>query len=232
MARRGGKRLIGWRELVGSEDPDEWLERTRRRLLFHSHTSMHKALAEATGLTYHAIHKTLSGSRRPDRLPAVLKETLDRWLQATDEAREREIADEHRSVPVERMCRLLPALLKAYDTKAALCRALSERTGVRPDTIRRYFRESSPVSSAPLAVYRAARELTPGSSDGGSERDSYLARPETCRVARRLSGRCKRVLRRLRDGGDPRLRERYRRLRRSLIVAIKEQRKAVPDSVV
>ncbi len=231
MSRKASTPRIPWRALVADQDPDDWLEATRSALLFRSHSAMHQALAGATGLGYHTVHKCMSGRRRPRRIPAAMADCLKGWLKCLEEGTALEIPDKFRAVPAEDMLRLLPALLKRFDTKSALYEAVGERTGVLPTTVRRYFYDCDRLRSAPLAVYRAARELASTPQEGASDR-SYLADERTRRAAHELSRRCRRVLRRREEDDDPFLEVRYRQLRRALITTIKEGREAVPEGAI
>ncbi len=44
--------LIPLGDMVGEQDPADWLEDVRQKLLFRSHSAMHKAISEATSLKY------------------------------------------------------------------------------------------------------------------------------------------------------------------------------------
>ncbi len=217
--------------MVGDQKPDEWLEATRAALLFRSHSAMHQAIAGATGLGYHTVHKCMSGSRKPRRIPAAIAECLKGWLNCVEKGNTPEIPDEFRAVPAEDMLGLLPALLERFDTKSALYEAVSERTGVQPTTVRRYFYACDRLHHAPLAVYRVAKNLA-GAPHAGAANSSYLADKRTRRAAHELSLKCRRVLMRRREVDDPVLEVRYRQLRRALITTIKEGREAVPEGVI
>jgi len=220
---------IPWHLLVGDQEPDSWLEMVRTSLLFHSHCAMHQAIAAATGLSYHSVHKCLSGSRKPRRIPDAIRTCLTGWMDCVADGRTVDIPDEFRAVPTDRMLRLLPALLSRCGTKSAIYQAISERTGVQPTTVRRYFYESGRVCYAPLAVYRVAKELA-AEPRPPSSADSYLADEQTRHLAQRLARKCRHVLVRWKSNGhDPELEVEYRRLRRALITTIKEQRADPPE---
>ena len=232
MSRKARNPLIPWRAMVGDQDPTLWLETARSTLLFHSHSAMHQAISEATGVSYHSVHKCLSGSRRPHRIPAAIRTCLDRWLSCVEAGCAPGIPDEYRAVPTERMCRLLPALMESYGTKSAVYEAVAARTGVQPATVRRYFYHNGQVSYAPLAVYREAQSMAHG-PDGAASGPSYLADEQTRDLAHRLALKCQRVLVRWKSNGhDPELEMQYRCLRRALITTIKEQRAALPEGVL
>jgi hypothetical protein len=220
---------VPWHVMVGDQAPDAWLEMARATLLFHSHSAMHQAVARATGLSYHSVHKCLSGSRKPSRIPAAIGTCLNCWLDCVAAGRIPEIPDEFRAVPSERMLRLLPALLERYGTKSAVYQAVGERTGVQPATVRRYFCENGEACQAPLGVYRQARDLACGLSPSGPV-NSYLADEQTRNLAHQLARMCRSVLADWKSNcDDPGLEVRYRSLRRALITTIKEQRDAVPE---
>ena len=218
--------LIALREMVGDRDPDEWLEAVRRKLLFRSHSAMHKAIAEATVLKYDCVHKALSGRRKAKRIQAEIKHCLETWQQDVDQGRDPAISEEHRGVSVERMCGLLPALEKKFGTKERTYRRICARTGIKTGSVRRYFQSNGQLKYAPLNVYRCAQQLA---LEAGVQeaRRSYLADSRARRIASELAREAGEALRRWRDGGDnPELEIAYKELRRALIVSIKEGRDA------
>ncbi len=231
MSRKASRARVPWRVLVGDQDPGDWLEATRTALLFRSHSAMHQAIAGATGLGYHTVHKCMCGSRRPCHIPAAIADCLRGWLDCLERGASPKIPDEFRAVPAEDMLSLLPALQEQFDTKSALYEMVGERTGVLPTTVRRYFDDSSRLRAAPLAVYRVAKKLADTPRGRASEK-SYLADEHTRQVARELSDRCRTMLKLWKEDGDPFLEMEYRQLRRALITAIKEGREAVPEAAL
>jgi hypothetical protein len=229
--------LIPLEEMVGEEDPAEWLERVRQKLLFRSHSAMHKAIAEATSLKYDCVHKALSGSKKAKRIQAEIKYCLNRWLQEVEAGRDPRVDDEYRGVPVEWTCALLPQLEERFDSKEEIYRVISEKTDIKAGSVRRYFQSNGQLKCAPLTVYRLARRMAagPGSSAAVRRRparSSYLTDQQTRRTARKLAAKVNAALRRWRaDGADPDLEVEYRQLRRTLIMAIKEQRSALPAGI-
>lgn len=216
--------LIRLEEMVGDQDPDEWLEAVRHKLQFRSHSSMHKAIAEATSLKYDCVHKALSGQRKAKRVRAEIKYCLANWLADVEEGREPEIPEDYRGVPVERMHELLSQLERRFDTKEDIYRLISDRTGIKTGSVRRYFQGNGQLKYAPLAVFRCARRMAvedvhvPGPG-------SYLADGRIRRLARSLAGKSNEALRRWRSAGENHeLEMAYKELRRALIVTIKEQR--------
>ncbi len=231
MGQKASIPRIPWRVLVGDQDPGDWLEATRSALLFRSHSAMHRAIAGATGLGYHTVHKCLCGGRRPCRIPAAAADCLRGWLNCLEEGTSPGIPDEFLAVPTEQMVGLLPALLERFGLKSAVYEAVAERTGVLPTTVRRYFNDHNPLRAAPLAVYRAAKKLADAPQERGPEQ-SYLADERTRQVAQELSGRCRAMLMLWKEDDDPFLEMEYRQLRRALITAIKEGREAVPEAAL
>ncbi len=216
-------RLIPLTDLVGSADPDAWLEEARSRLRFRSHSAMHKAIAEATDLKYDCVHKALSGARKARRIQVEVKYCLDRWLQTLEEGTEPPIDDQHRAVPVEDMCRLLPQLEARYGTKERVYQEIAARTGAKAGSVRRYFRPGGQLKCAPLAVYRCARGLAVGTSGDAAVVGSYLADDRTRRVAYGLARRLQVALRDWRsDEGAPEREVEFRQLRHELIATMKE----------
>jgi len=69
--------LVPVRHLLGDEDADEWLGRVQDKLMFKSQSAMHKAIAEATGLSYDCIHKALSGRKKTKRIHVEVKRCLE-----------------------------------------------------------------------------------------------------------------------------------------------------------
>ncbi len=231
MSRKPNTARIPWRALVGDQDPDEWLEATRAALLFRSHCAMHQAIAGATDLGYHTVHKCMSGSRRPRRIPAAIADCLKGWLNCLEEGTPLEVPDEFRAVPAEDMLGLLPALLEKFGSKSAIYEAVGERTGVQPTTVRRYFYDSDRLRAAPLAVYRVAKELA-DTPQGRTSENSYLTDDRTRQVAHELSERCRTMLMLWKEEDDPFLELEYRQLRRALITTIKEGSEAVPEGAL
>ena len=80
--------------LVEDASRNEWLEGVRKKLLFHSHRSMHVAIAQATGLSYHIVHKSLCGSRKPKRIRAAIKDCLEQWLADASNGKALDIEDD------------------------------------------------------------------------------------------------------------------------------------------
>ncbi|MFO7956271.1 MAG: hypothetical protein R6X33_04160 [Candidatus Brocadiia bacterium] len=225
--------LIPMEELVGEKDPDEWLEDVRERLLFRSHSAMHKAIAEASTLKYDCVHKALSGRQKAKRIQAEIKYCLDKWLEEVDESPHPDIDDDYRGVPVEWTCDLLPALETRFDTKEELYRCISEKTGIKAGSVRRYFQSNGQLKYAPLSVYRYARKLadkTEARSD--EEPTSYLDDSCTRRVAFQLAQKASAALRQWKmQKDDPELEMEFKELRRELIAAIKEGWHKVPSAV-
>lgn len=226
--------LIPLEEMVGDEDAGDWLERVRQRLLFRSHSAMHKAISEATSLKYDCVHKALSGNKKAKRIQAEIKYCLDQWLQKAEAGGDPPIDDDHRGVPVEWTCALLPRLEEAFESKEEIYRVISEKTGIKAGSVRRYFQSNGQLKCAPLTVYRLAKKLAAGTGSTvrrrPSSRASYLADQATLSTASKLAAQVNDALRRWQDGGaDPDLELEYRHLRLSLIVAIKEQQAAVPE---
>ncbi len=228
IVRRLGREFYGGlipiEQMVGDCGPDDWLEEVRRKLRFRSHTAMHKAIAEATSLKYDCIHKALSGSQKAKHIQAEIKYCLDKWLKALDEGREPDICGEYRGVPVESVQGFLPRLEQRFDSKESLYRAISERTGVKAGSVRRYFHSGGQLKYAPLSVFRVAEELAT-QPDVQRLEHTYLADEQTRLVAQELAQRANRVLRQWRKAGEtPELEVAYKQLRHALIATIKERR--------
>jgi hypothetical protein len=226
--------LIPMEEMVGEQDAGDWLEHVRQRLLFRSHSAMHKAIADATSLKYDCVHKALSGNKKAKRIQAEIKYCLDQWLQDAEAGGDPRIDDDHRGVPVEWTCALLPRLEEAFESKEEIYRVISEKTGIKAGSVRRYFQSNGQLKCAPLTVYRLAKKLATGTGSPvrrrPTSRASYLTDQATQRTASTLAARVNDALRRWQeDGADPDLELEYRHLRLSLIVAIKEQQAAVPE---
>lgn len=220
--------LIPLEEMTGTTGLAEWLEATRRRLQFRSHTAMHKAIAEATGLKYDSVHKALAGSAKPKRIRAEIKHCLETWLSDVKNGREPDIGQVHRGVPVEETQALLPELVHRFGTKEEVYRRISEKTGIKAGSVRRYFRSYGLLKRAPLTVYRCAKELA-GREDHLDSCTSYLADERTRRAAFGLAKEARQALRRWQHAdGNTELEREYRELRRALIVTIKEQRCSAP----
>ncbi len=217
--------LIPIAQMVGDRDIDEWLEDVRRRLRFRSHTAMHKAIADVTSLKYDCVHKALSGRQKARHIQAEIKYCLERWLRDVEEGREPGIDGDYRGVPVESVQELLPRLEQRFDSKESMYRAISERTGVKAGSVRRYFHGGGQLKYAPLSVFRCAEELAAHQDVRRPER-TYLADEQTRLVALELAQRANRVLRQWRRAGETlELEVAYKQVRRALIAAVKERRR-------
>jgi len=220
--------LIALDEMTGGADADEWLEDVRQTLKFRSHSSMHKAIAQATSLKYDCVHKALSGRRKAQRIQAEIKYCLEMWLEDEQEGREPGIDEDLRGVPVSEMHGLLPELERKFRTKEDIYRVISERTGVKTGSVRRYFQSNGQLKYAPLAVYRCAAALT-SEEAAPVRRTSYLVDSRTRRIAERLAEKVNEALTSWQDDdGDEDLEYTYRELRRALILTIKERRRTTP----
>jgi len=220
--------LVPIEKLVGDEDPDVWLERARLKLLFRSHSVMHKAIAETTGVSYESIHKALSGKRKAKRIQAQVRDCLITWLQKAEGSEELAVADEYRGVPVEQMCALLPALQRAFRTKEAVYRAISEKTGVRPGSIRRYFQNDGLLKFAPLSVYQIAKTLAAAAPDASHrERIQQRVVREEPEGIWRTAMQAKKAWDKWRQRRDnSRLEREFKELRRALIIQLQERRRS------
>lgn len=221
--------LIPLEELTEGEDLDEWLERTRQRLLFRSHSAMHKALAAATELKYSCIHKALTGSRKPQRIRASIKRVLHGWLAQVENGQEIHVDDGYRGVPAQWLQSLLPRLMRKFDTKQDMYRYLAKNSTVSPASVRRYFQADGQISCAPLDVYKSARDAALNGKARLSA-DSYLSDEEVAEAAERIADRLNEAWERWQEEEDRKAEEEYRRLRRMLIATLKEQRSSAPTS--
>ncbi len=138
-------------------------------------------------------------------------------------------------MPVEWTCALLTQLEEAFQSKEEIYRVISEKTGIKAGSVRRYFQSNGQLKCAPLTVYRLARKLTTRAGSAAPVRrhpraTSYLTDRATRQTAGRLAARVNAALQRWQaHNGDQELELEYRQLRLSLIVAIKEQQSAVPE---
>ncbi|MHC5035233.1 MAG: hypothetical protein ACYTFZ_09375, partial [Planctomycetota bacterium] len=211
--------LISMAEMVGDEDPDQWLEAVRQKLQFRSHSAMHKAIAEATTLKYDCVHKALSGRSKAKRIQAEIKYCIDQWLEDLAADREPEIDDDHRGVPVAQMHALMPQLERKFRTKEEIYRLISEKTGIKTGSVRRYFQDNGQLKYAPLSVYDWARKLATENGDKHARHDSYLSDRLTRRAAQVLAQKASEALNRWRDSDeDPELEIEFKELRRALIM--------------
>ncbi len=95
------------------------------------------------------------------------------------------------------MLGLLPALLEKFGSKSAIYEAVESAPAFSRPRVRRYFFDSDRLRAAPLAVYRAAKDLADTPQERASER-SYLADERTRQVAPRSTSAasCQRSCRR------------------------------------
>jgi len=219
--------LVPIQQLVGDQKPDDWLEGARRRLGFRSHSAMHKAIAQATGISYDGIHKALSGKKKAQRVQVQIKECLDRWLAQAEHGETVDAPDEHRGVPVEKMSALLPVLEERFRTKEDIYRAISDRTGVRTASIRRYFQDDGQLKFAPPAVFRVAEQL---SREVPELAAAPVAAPKHCRRRRPASTedvaeKAKSAFKRWQhDRENLELERDFKDMRRALIAQLQERR--------
>jgi hypothetical protein len=217
--------LVCIEQLTGGADLAEWLEEARRKLLFKSASAMQMAVAEATGLRYSTVHKCLTPATGARRIQGAIVRCLRGWLSDVVQGRSLHVDDRHRAVPVSEVLPLLPVLLDALGTKEAVYRGIGERTGVRPGTVRRYFQNHGTVRQAPIAVWRAARDLA---SEMGSRAAPGATREREglSAMTRTLAENARRALEAWQtERPAPELRSRYRRLRRDLIAVIDRRRR-------
>jgi len=220
--------LIDLEKMVGHTDPDRWLEAVRLKLQFRSHSAMHKAIAEATSLKYDCVHKALSGRHKAKRIQAEIKYCLERWLREADNGGEPAIPEEYRGVPVRKMHGLMARLESKYRTKEDIYRLLSERTGIKTGSVRRYFQSNGQLKYAPLAVCRCAEQLA-AEGRAAEPRRSYLADVRTRRVAQELAQKANEALVQWHRGSAGVEEElAFKELRRALIVTLKEHRCRAP----
>jgi len=185
--------LVPMSQLTGQEDADEWLGQAQRTLRFRSQSSMHKAVAEATALTYDCVHKALSGRKKAKRIQVEIKRCFEDWLSKAARGEELGVREDYLGVPVGCMCPLLAPLVQTLGTKEAVYRLISQKTGLRTGSIRRYFQDDGQLKFAPLGVYRVASELA--TRDAEALRQEFsLPAPRCARAQRRsksTSPRCR-----------------------------------------
>jgi hypothetical protein len=220
--------LIPIEKMVGEREPEQWLEQTREKLDFRSHSSMHKAIAEATDLTYDCIHKALSGSEKAKRIQRQIKICLEDWLEAVERGEDLEVDDDYRGIPVEQVAALMPGMLEAFDSKEAVYRAISDRTGLRPGSIRRYFQSDGRLKFAPLSVYRAALRLGGDPAQDVDSRNEEPAVEDAEPIQQEsisdLSARLERISKRRDAEAERNLRKRFKSLRLALIKKLASRR--------
>ena len=183
--------LVPISELVGDRAPDAWLREAQEKLQFRSQSAMHKAIADASDLTYDCVHKALSGRRKAKRIQVGVKNCLHEWLRRAVAGETLEIDEECRGVPVADMCVLMPKLLPAFGTKEAVYRYVAAKTGLRTGSIRRYFQNDGQLKHAPLSVYRVAQEAVaqvPAEAIArAATRPAVRKRPARARAKRKAS---------------------------------------------
>jgi len=217
--------LIPLADLTGDVDPHDWLERTRRKLKFRSHCAMHRALAEATGLKYSAIHKALSGREKAKRIRASVKYYLERWLEKVKKGKDINVDDSHRAVPVEKLQKLMPRLNRKFRTKEELYQCIAKHTSAGLASVRRYFVANEDLKNAPLSVYRFARKLARQLPEAEGP-DSYLSDKSIRQAATEIAQEANEALRYWRSAHDSEAKSEYKELRYSLIATLKKQQEA------
>ena len=218
--------LVPIEELTGDDDTDAWLTRVQHKLMFRSQSAMHKAIAEATDLSYDCIHKALSGRKKAKRIQIGIKRCLDHWLEEVQEGRRIDVRAEYRGVSVQCVQCLMPALRRLAKTREAVYRAISERTGMRAGSIRRYFQHDGQLKFAPLSVYRVAQALAESAPDHALD-EPPARRPRKRRDCESLVAKTRTALRHWKGSkADPELEKDFKRQRRDLIVNLVRQRRA------
>ena len=221
--------LVALSEMVGEQDPDQWLEAARVKLQFRSHSAMHKAIAEATSLKYDCVHKSLSGRKKAKRIQAEIKYCLERWLRERDGDQGPSISEDYRGVPVQKMHALMVRLECRYATKEDIYRLISERTSIKTGSVRRYFQSNGQLKYAPLAVFRCAESLAAEDRQATAPQQTYLADVRTMEIARELARKANDALVRWQGNGRAVENElAFKELRRALIVTMKERRFRAP----
>ena len=216
--------LVPIQELIGEEDADRWLRHTQRRLMFRSQSAMHKAIADATGLTYESVHKALAGRKKAKRIQVRVKLCLDEWLRKAEKGEDVAVDERYKGVPVEQMCAFMPRLRESFRTKEAIYRFISEKTGVQARSIRRYFQNDGQLKFAPLSTYRVAKQLASGEIQVVLA-DSPAPRRRGLGAAGRMAKKTQRALDRWRHQRDnEELARDFKELRRKLIIRLKERR--------
>ena len=217
--------LVPVRQLLGDEDADEWLGRAQDKLMFKSQSAMHKAIAEATGLSYDCVHKALSGRKKAKRIHVEVKRCLEGWIAKADRGGDIGVSDEHRGAPVRETCALLPRLRELFRTKQAAYRFISARTGLRAGSIRRYFQDDGRLKFAPLLVYRVAKQLADGQIEVPRSEVPASARRPRRTGAENVAKRAQDALSKWRlDRQNEELAMDFKDLRRQLIAELKQRR--------
>lgn len=222
--------LIPVEELVGDAPPADWLEDCLRMLGLRSHNAMHKAVAQATGLNYEAVHKALTRPRPGQRIQISIKRTLDDWLEKAKRG-ERPVAayvPARRSSPGRpsesaRLRRLLKRLLRSFPGPEALHEAAAQALGVSPAEVPDFMeRKGAPLRPTPEQL--AAVKQLDQNRRRKSYRISYLASAGTRRLADRLTQDTNAVYRAwASDPENATLRRAFRKMRLELIVAMKHR---------
>ena len=232
MGNRVGRTdLIPLTDLVGDEDPELWLDRIRKKLLFRSRCAMHKAIAEAAGLKYDCVHKALSGRQKARRIHPDVKRCLDGWSESAERGEGLDDIDEkYRGVSVTKLQMLLSALERRFRTKEDLYRFLSDKTGITTASVRRYFQARGSLRYVPLKVYELAMDVARDNGPADPVQ-SYLEDDQIRRAAEEIARKANEALRKWQYGQDDECEIEYKQLRRMLIATLKEQISAVPALV-
>ena len=217
--------LVPIHQLVGEMDAGEWLRSAQRKLMFRSQSAMHKAIAEATGLSYDCVHKALSGKRKAKRIRLGVKRGIERWIRNAERGQDIPVNDAYRGVPVLQMRAMIPTLRELFRTKEAAYRFISGRTGVRAGSIRRYFQNDGQLKFAPLSVYRVAKQLVDGEIKVPRPEPPPPAKRKRIGAAERVARKAEKALGKWRrDRGNGELERSFKDLRRELIMRLKGRR--------
>jgi len=219
--------LIGIEEMCGDADPKEWLEARRQKHFFKSASSMHQALAEATGLRYDSIHKAL-GSRVPaKRIQKDIKDCFDRWHELSANGDPLGVSEDYRGVPVQQVASTFEELRRRFGPNGKLKERLAAALSVTPSWIQRYMTSSPRVKHMPMRQYLELQELAEAPSLPSVR--SYIQDDKTREIAQSLCQRANMALELAKAEEDPdKALDRYRHIRRQVIEVLK-QRRAAPD---
>ncbi|HRU04986.1 MAG TPA: hypothetical protein P5137_04325 [Candidatus Brocadiia bacterium] len=213
-------------KMTGDADPQEWLEARRRQLGFRSHNAMHKAVAQASGLNYEAVHKALTRPRNGQRIQDRIREVFEKWtaeagagrLPSPPAASSRVVA-----APAAEVRQTLEDLARFFDTRAALCLAAAAALGAPSSVVQQFLASPDSPASFTAAGLRSLKALL-RQKRKAPLRISYLASEATRRLAQDLTAQVGAVRAALKNTPDsPSLRRAFKSLRLQLIMAMKQR---------
>lgn len=210
------------------KDPTEWLDRTLETLGFRSKNSLHKAVAEETGVNYETVHKALTNPDKGQRIRIEIRDCLHDWLKRVAAGETLPAAAESTTAPRRNkrkrgssIKKVLNKLEDAFGGAEKMYAEAARALSTDVDTVRRLHEDGAGASVSPENITALKRLLKTRKED--RHNTSYLRDRQSRRHAEKMAERVTAAREAWMDDPDnTQLYERFRRLRLQLIIAVKE----------